>query len=73
MDKRGGIKIFRRNVLISQCRKLSQGNPFVMCFRKLPLAETIMDKRGGVSRLSVAEFLSHNAENLRNSMLLCCV
>ena len=58
MDKRGGIKIFRRNVLISQCRKLSQGNPFVMCFIKLPLAEKIMDKRGGIKTFRRRIFVS---------------
>ena len=38
----------------------------MMCFRKFPIAKKFMDKRwggGGGSRLSVENFLSHNAEN----------
>ena len=61
MDNKGGIKIFRRSFFVSLCRKLSQGNPFVLCFRKLPVAKKIMDE-GGVSRFSIGELLSHNAE-----------
>ena len=72
MDKRGGIKIFRRNVLVSQCRKLSQGNPFVMCFRKLPLAETIMDKRGGIKTFRRRIFVSQcRKPSQLNAFVLC--
>ena len=47
----------------------------MLCFRKLPVAKKIMDTRGGggVSRISVEKFLSHNAENFRKGVLLCCV
>ena len=45
-DKRGAIKFFRRNFFVIQPRKFSQGNPFVLCFRKLPVAKKIMHKRG---------------------------
>ena len=44
----------------------------MMCFRKLPVAKKIMDKRGGgggVSRFSVEKFLSHNAENFRKGTI----
>ena len=44
--ERGSINIFRQNIFVSQCRKLSQLNPSVLCFRKLPVAKKIMDKRG---------------------------
>ena len=47
MDKRWGIKIVHRKLFVSQCRKLSQGNPIVLCFRKIPAAKKSMDKRGG--------------------------
>ena len=47
MDIRRVVKIFRRNVFVSQCRKLSQENPFVLCFRKLPVSKEIMHMRGG--------------------------
>ena len=42
-------------------------NPSVPCLRKFPVPKKFMDKRGGggVSRLSIENFLSHNAENFR--------
>ena len=43
MDNRGGIKIFRRKIFVSLCRKFLQGNPVVLCFRKLLVAKNIMD------------------------------
>ena len=58
----GGIKILRRRIIVSQCRKFSYGNPLLLHFfgyRKK------LEKKGGVSRLSVENFLSHSAENLR--------
>ena len=101
-----GITIFCQNCFVSQCRKISQGNPSVLCFRKFPGAKKFMDKkgeyqdfpskifcltvpkhfveepfcavfqkisvsqkvyalRGGESRFSVENFLSHSAENFR--------
>ena len=46
----------------------------MLCFRKLPVAKKMMDKRGGgVSRLSVEKILSHNAHNFHKGTLLCCV
>ena len=50
--ERRGIKIFRRIVFVSQCRKFSKMNLFVLCFRNLSVAKKILDKRG-VSRSSV--------------------
>ena len=41
---------------------MSYGNPSVLCFRKFPVTKKFMDKRGGVSRLSVENSLSHSAE-----------
>ena len=43
----GGIKLFRRIFFVSLCRKLSQGNPSVLCLRKFAVAIKIMDKRTG--------------------------
>ena len=63
--KEGGgesIKIFRRKFFVSQCRQMSYGNPSVLCFRKFPVTKKFMDKRGGVSRLSVENSLCHSAE-----------
>ena len=34
-------------LFVSQCRKNSQGNPSVLCFKKFPVAKKFMDKRGG--------------------------
>ena len=67
---RGGgvIRIFRRKLIVSQCRKLWQGNPFV--FHKICLPEKVYELEGvGVSRFSVENFLSHSAENFRRGTL----
>ena len=42
----------------------------MLCFRKFPVAK-FMDKRGGVSRFSVENFLSHSFEKLRRGTILC--
>ena len=41
LDKRGtgGIKVFRRKFFVPQGRIFSQGNPIVLCFRKILAAE----------------------------------
>ena len=40
------FSIFCRKFFVSQCRKYSQVNRSVLCFRKLPVAKKFMDKRG---------------------------
>ena len=42
-------------------RKSSSGNPSVLCFRKLLVTKSFLD-RNGSSRFSVAVFLSHSRE-----------
>ena len=42
----------------------------MMCFQKIPGAKKFMDKTGGVSRFSVAKFLSHRAEKRRRGTFL---
>ena len=42
----GGYQDFRPETYFSQCRKLSQRNTSVLCFRKNPVVQEIMDKRG---------------------------
>ena len=42
-----GITIFCQNYFVSQYRKFLQGNPSVLCFRKFPVANKFMDKKGG--------------------------
>ena len=58
--ERRNIKIFRQIVFVSQCRKLSKLNLFVLSFSNFPVAKKIMDK-GGVSTVSVGESLSYSA------------
>ena len=41
------------------------GEPSVLCFRKFLVPKKFMDKRGGVSRFSVENFLSHSPEKVR--------
>ena len=54
----GGMKILRRKVFVSQCRKYSQVNPSVLCFRKIPLAKRFMDKRGSIKIFRRKFFIS---------------
>ena len=42
----GSVKFFRRKLFVSQCRKISYGNPSMLCFRKILVAKKFMDKRG---------------------------
>ncbi len=48
--------------------KISQMNPFVLFFRNFPVAKKFMDKRWGVSRFSVGNFLPHSAYNFRRGI-----
>ena len=50
---------------ISQNRKTLQGNPSVLCVRKILVAKKFMDRKGGVSIFSVHNFSSHSAEEFR--------
>ena len=45
----------------------------MLCFKKIPLAKTFMEKTGGgkVSRFSAANFLSQSAEKIRRGTLPC--
>ncbi len=47
-------------------------NPYLLCFRKFPVAKKFVDKTGGVSRFSVEKFLSHTAEIFRRGIIYCC-
>ena len=64
---------FSSNFFVSQYRKTSQGNHSVLCFGMFPVANKFMDKKGGVSKLSVENFLSHSAKKFRKGTLPCCV
>ena len=71
----GAIKIFRRKFLVPQGRKIWQGNPFVLCFRTLLVANKIMDKRGtgGYQDVPSKVFCTTMPKNFRKGTLLCCV
>ena len=58
MHEKRGIKSFRRIFFVLQCRKISQGNPSVLCFRKFPVAKKIMDKKGGTKIFRRKNFVS---------------
>ena len=60
----GYVTILRLKFFVSQCRKISQRNLFVLCFRNLLVAKKFMDKKGGVSKFSVEFFLSESAEKI---------
>ena len=42
----------------------------MQCFRKFLVAKKLMDKKGGVSKLCIENFLSHSAKKLRRGTLL---
>ena len=43
MDKKGGITIFRRKFMVSQCRKISWAS--LQCFRKIGVSKKFMHNR----------------------------
>ena len=69
----GSFMFFCRKNFFSQCRKIQQGNPSVLCSRKLLVAKIFMDKKGGISRVSNENFLSVSAKNFRCGTLQCVI
>ena len=71
----GSIKVFRRKIFLSQCRKNLQGNSVVQCFRNMPVAKKLLDKGrgGGLSRFSVEKSFSHSAEKFRRGIFYCLI
>ena len=49
--------------------KIFVGEPFLLCFRKLPLTKKFMVKRRGIVEISRRNFLSHSAEKSRRGTL----
>ena len=70
---RGGkIKIFRRKIFVSQCRKFRRGT--LSCLTNFGVPKNFMNKkREGVSRFSVENFLSRSAKNFRRGTLWCFI
>ena len=70
MDKRGGgggsIKIFRRKIVVSQCRKMSWTS--LQCFRKFGVSKNFMHNRG-YHKFPSKLFLFHSAEKCRRGTL----
>ena len=65
-----GYQDFESKLFCNTTPKTLARYPCVLCFNKLPVAKKIMDKReGGISRFSVENFLSHNAENFRKGTI----
>ena len=64
---------FSRQFFFAQCRKNQQGKPSMLCFRKLLVAKFFMDKKGGISRVSVERFFSHSAKKTSRVTILCYV
>ena len=50
------MKIFCRNVSVSQCRKISQVNPSVLSFRISSVVKKLMDERGGIMKIFCRKF-----------------
>ena len=74
MDKRGDYQDFPSKFFVPQPRKLSQGNPFVLCFRKLPVSKKNMHRRGrGFEKFLSKKLLSQSAEKFGRGKHLCCV
>ena len=48
--------------LSQSTKKISQGNPFVLCFGKFPLVNKFMDNEGGVKKYFVENFSCQSAE-----------
>ena len=65
------ISTFCRIFLSHSAEKLWLVNPSVLCFRKFPVAKKFMDKKEGVSRFSVENFLSHCTEIFHRRTLWC--
>ena len=47
---------FSVEVFVSQYRKTLQGNPYVLCFRKFPVAKKFFDKRGGEYQVFASKY-----------------
>ena len=67
MDKRGGYKRFPSIIFCLTRPNFFVGEPFCDVFQKISGSQKDYGlERGGVSKSSVENFLSHNNENFRN-------
>ena len=68
----GSIKVFRRKIFLSQCRKNLQGNSVVQCFRNMPVAKKLLDKGrgGGVIKIFRRKILLSQCRKISQGNLL---
>ena len=70
LEKRGeGVSRFSVKNVLLRVPKNSVGKSFTVA--SFSSSESL-DRRGGVSRFSVGNFMSHSAENFRSGILFCC-
>ena len=65
----GGITSFRRNLFVSQCRKISWAS--LQCFRKFGVSKNFMHTRG--YHVFPSKIFCLNADKFGRWTLLCCV
>ena len=64
MDKRRGIKFFRRNFLAHVAKKIHRET--LMCSEKVLVGKSVVHRRGEeASQFSFGFFLSHSTEKIR--------
>ena len=69
---RGLCRDLLSSFFVSHYRKIFLGNHSVLCFRKLPLVEKFLNKRGGEDQdFSIGNLLSHSSETSRSGILWC--
>ena len=72
LDERGGeYQDFPWRHLCLTVPKISLGESFTVA-RISGIEKVWIREEGGVSKISVENFLSHSAENLRRGILYCC-
>ncbi len=71
--ERGSIKIIRRIIFLSQCRKTSWGKLVEQCFRNFPVAKKFVDKRGGSNKIFRQKKILSQCRIFRRATLLCSV
>ena len=68
--REGEVSRLLSEIFLSQCRKISYGNPSVLCLSKFLVAKKFMDKRvGEVSIFSIENFFSPSVEKIRRGTL----
>ena len=69
MRKRGMPRFSSENIFLTVLENLGGT---ILCSRNFVVSNIFLDKRGGLSRFSVRNFLSHSAEKFHSGTILCC-